>query len=158
MIGDFPIPGSGNDHPGRKYFNNLVGPDPPGRYRREFFKPEWVDVDAASRLRPRLKTELMQQSEQQVDDLISQSKLDPKQRATVLQGFDRHTKFMSYFFIDPAGALAQIGAEIGPERRIRTLYRVRVEFSEEELWQHYGMLDLATFGYPIFIAEDTVSV
>jgi len=98
---------------------------------------------------------LVQQVEQNIDDAISQGKLDPKQRAAWLKRFDQHTKFMSYFFIDPAGALAQIGAEIGPERRIRTLYRVRVEFSEEELWQHYGMLDLATFGYPIFIAEDT---
>jgi hypothetical protein len=32
---------------------------------------------------------------------------------------------------------------------------VRAYFTETELAWNYGQWDLATFGYPIFIAEDT---
>src|SRR5215211_1320137 len=62
--------------------------------------------------------------------------------------------FFMYFLLDPAEAFAQLGAQIGPERRIRTLYRVRAQFPEYEgaLWEQHN---LATFAYPIFIAEDT---
>jgi hypothetical protein len=66
----------------------------------------------------------------------------------------RKKSFFRYFFLDPVQAFAHLGAQIGPERRIRTLYRVRVQFPEYELqlWHRY---DIATFAYPIFIAEDT---
>lgn len=61
--------------------------------------------------------------------------------------------YFYYFLIDPTKALAQLGAQVGPERSIRTLYRVRVVFPEEELMHGFGHMGLATFGYPIFIAE-----
>jgi hypothetical protein len=72
-----------------------------------------------------------------------------------MQNIERDLAFHMYFLVDPVAAFAQIGAQVGPERSIRTLYRVRATFPEYELAINYGQFDVATFGNPIFIAEDT---
>jgi hypothetical protein len=62
-------------------------------------------------------------------------------------------QFLRDFMFDPALALEGIGAHIGPERKIRTLYRVRGYFPEEETFNTIYRWEISTFGYPIFIAE-----
>jgi hypothetical protein len=68
---------------------------------------------------------------------------------------DLQIQFLRDFLFDPTLALADIGAQIGPERKIRTLYRVRGYFPEEETFNTIRRWEISTFGYPIFIAEDT---
>jgi hypothetical protein len=92
---------------------------------------------------------------QQIDYHASRLGWGPRHTAYVKQRWEKEMRFFSYFLVDPAGALAQIGAQVGPERRIHTLYRVRVVFPEEELAWLFGQWETGTFGYPIFIAEDT---
>jgi hypothetical protein len=48
---------------------------------------------------------------------------------------------------DPFGELSQIGAHIGPQRAIRTLYRIRYSF-----WNPGADYRMSTVGYPIFVA------
>jgi hypothetical protein len=130
MMGDYV-----DDH-SPLYFRDLLRPEFNG-----LFNPDWVDLDAADKIDPGVKAE------------VEKSDLLPDERKTSLY---HALAFASYFLIDPAEALAQIpGAQIAPERRIRTLYRVRKAYPEAELAWNYGQWDIATFGYPIFIAEDT---
>jgi hypothetical protein len=108
MIGDFPLPGHGDDHPHRQYFEGLRS------LRSPLERRDWPDLS------------------------------------------NEEVQFWRAFFWDPARALLErLGAQVGPERTIRTLYRVRVHFPEEELAWTNGVFDVATFGYPIFIAEST---
>ena len=48
---------------------------------------------------------------------------------------------------DPFGELSQIGAQIGPQRAIRTLYRIRYSFLTPG-----ADTKMSTVGYPIFVA------
>jgi hypothetical protein len=54
------------------------------------------------------------------------------------------------FSVDPTVALSQLGAQVGPARKIRSLYRIRATF--------LGRPAVTTFGYPIFITEGTDTV
>jgi hypothetical protein len=56
--------------------------------------------------------------------------------------------------VDPTEVLSQHGAQVGPARKIRSLYRIRATFTEPT----EPKFTLATFGYPIFIAEGTDTV
>jgi hypothetical protein len=108
MVGDFPVPSRGNEHPYRQYFEGM---------QRPTFG--WTPDSALNDV-----------SDQQKD-------------------------FLWIFLHNPAAALQHLGAQVGPVRTIRTLYRVRAYFPEEELAVLFNTYDMATFGYPIFIAEAT---
>jgi hypothetical protein len=118
---------------GPRYFKNLTRPD----YNKRL-DPAWVEPDTA-------------EMEPDAKRILEESNLPDTDKEHI----ERHITFMGHFLIDPASALAQIGAQIAPERRIRTLYRVRAFFAEAELAWNYDWWEQATFGYPIFIAEDT---
>lgn len=56
-----------------------------------------------------------------------------------------------HFALDPLGTLVSIGAQIGPERRIRAIYRFRASCIEME---GETTRALTTIGYPIVIHEE----
>jgi hypothetical protein len=114
--------------------SNLILPD----FGRRF-NTDWADLDAADKVAPSVKKRL------------ENANVPDEQK----KAFNQFLSFSSHFLSDPAAALAQIGAQVGPERRIRALYRVRAYFHEAELAWNYGQWDLATFGYPIFLVEDS---
>jgi hypothetical protein len=60
--------------------------------------------------------------------------------------------FHRSYSVDPTEAFSQLGAQVGSPRQIRTLYRVRAHFVDLD---SDPRTNLATIGYPIFIAEDT---
>jgi hypothetical protein len=170
MIGS--LPGRQGIENDVRYFNNVRQPQwgstflkgtGKERIKRNFFDPTWVDVAAASKLNPKLKTGVQraidEKPTQEMDEAVKPEFKDSPQRDAyqeeVMQNIERDLTFHMYFLVDPAAAFAQIGAQVGPERSIRTLYRVRATFPEYELAINYGQFDVATFGYPIFVAEDT---
>ncbi|MCH9053256.1 MAG: hypothetical protein IIA72_19725 [Proteobacteria bacterium] len=55
-----------------------------------------------------------------------------------------------HFALDPVGTLAAMGAQIGPERRIMTLYRFRASCLEMEAQDRQA---ITIIGYPIVIQE-----
>jgi hypothetical protein len=59
------------------------------------------------------------------------------------------------FSADPTVALSKLGAQVGPARKIRSIYRVRKIFVD---WDSEPGSSVAIFGYPIFIAEGTDTV